>query len=90
MENLLGGFTCFRKIEKEELDLFDKALQGMVGVGRTPLAVATQIVNGTNFAFLSYAKGVYPDAEAYNDITVIYKPINGEPIVKEVKKVKIM
>lgn len=90
MENRCGCFSSFREIAEEERKLFEETLRGFVGVGRTPLAVATQVVNGTNYAFLCDSQLVIPDAVHYNDLVIIYKPLNGEPILKEVKEVKIL
>lgn len=90
MENLSGGFTSFREISSEEKALFAKALDNFVGVGYTPLAVATQVVNGMNYAFFCNSRIAVPGVESYNSLVIIYKPISGEPILKEIKKVNIL
>lgn len=90
MENLLGGFTSFREISNEEKALFTKAIENLVGVGYTPLAVATQVVSGMNYAFFCNSRVVVPGAESYNSLVVIYKPITGEPILKEIKRVNLL
>lgn len=90
MENKYGAFGSFREITEEEKKIFKDTLAAYVGVGRTPLAVATQIVSGMNYAFLCDSKIVVPEAVPYNDIVVIYKPLKGEPILKEIKEVKIL
>lgn len=90
METLVGGFTSFREIQEEEKALFEKCLRNLVGVGRVPLAVATQVVNGVNYAFLCNSQVIIPDPVPYNELVIIYKPLEGEPILTEFKKVQIL
>lgn len=44
----------------------------------TPIAVAKQIVNGTNFRFICIAKPLLDNLNPHFAIVDIYKPINGE------------
>ncbi len=50
MENAFieGGYTAFGLLNSDEKHLFEKVLAPLVGAKHVPLAVATQIVNGTN------------------------------------------
>lgn len=43
-----------------------------------PVAVATQIVNGTNYRFLTIAEPKSTDGTPYFALVEIYKPIEGE------------
>lgn len=90
MKNSEGGFSNFREITKEEKQLFEETLKNYVGVGHRPLAVATQVVSGTNYAFLCEAKIIHPETIPYNDIVVIYQPLEGKPILKEIKEIEIL
>ncbi len=46
--------------------LFNKALQGLVGVGYKPLFyIGKQVVKGMNYYFVAEAKPIYPDSEPY-------------------------
>lgn len=46
------GYT--QLLAEEDLTRFEKAVEGLVGVGYTPVQViATQLVNGTNYAYLA-------------------------------------
>lgn len=89
MENL-GGFTSFREITKEEISLFEKAMNGLVGVRYTPLAVATQVVNGINYSYLCDSMVVVPGAVNYNALVIIHKAMDGKTSIMEIKKVKII
>lgn len=84
------GFTCFRDVVDEEKDLLDRALKDQNGVKHIPLAVATQIVNGINYAYFCITKGISTGNGHYNNLIIIHKPISGDIFVKEVRKVKIV
>ena len=81
-----GGWTPFSTtISKEAMDIFNKTKP--VGVHYTPLAVATQVVSGTNYRFFCNAQVVYPDAPNDAVITQIYQPLNGEAHITSITKV---
>lgn len=90
MKDFEGGFSSFREITDDEKQMFNEILKDFVGVGRTPLAVATQVVNGMNYAFLCDAKIVIPSASPHNEIVIIYRPLQGEPILTQIKEVDIL
>lgn len=59
---MLGGWTEYRSLSEEDQKVFDKALNGLVGVQYTPIAVATQVVNGVNYSFFCNAQIVIPNS----------------------------
>lgn len=67
---MLGGYTQERPLSKEEKALFDKAYKGEVAL--RPVSFATQVVAGTNYAFLCKDKG----GNKY--MVVIYQPLPGQ------------
>lgn len=87
-KEILGGYTAFRKIEEKEKALFEKTMN-LKGVSYTPLAVATQVVSGTNYRFLCEAKVVIPDPVPYNTLVTVYAPLQGESVITEIKNVVI-
>ena len=72
-----GGWTPFAKVSADAQKVFDEALKGLVGAGYTPLAVASQVVNGTNYIFAANGKIVYPDSREYSTLVRVFKPLNG-------------
>lgn len=83
---ITGGYSRFTtRISKKASKVFDKALQGLVGVGYTPLAVSTQVVAGTNYRFFCNARGVYPGALNEGAILDIYKPLKGPPHLTQIR-----
>ena len=47
---IVGGWTPFSSnITKEASEVFDAAFKGFVGVSYSPVAFATQVVNGVNY-----------------------------------------
>lgn len=50
----------------------------------TPVAVAKQIVNGTNYRFICIAEPQQENLSAHFAVADIYKPISGEPYVTNI------
>lgn len=74
-----GSWTDFNfNISHDARKAFDAAMHGLVGVGYKPLAVATQVVAGTNYCFLCEATPVYPGATSYAAKVYIYQPLHGQ------------
>lgn len=66
-------------ITSEAQSAFDKAMEGLVGVSYTPVALlGTQLVSGTNYSFLCEAKVVYPDAQPYYAVVSVYQDLQGQ------------
>lgn len=88
---LAGGWTVFEDMDKmadvssEDADTFNKALEGLTGVGYTPVTVlGTQVVAGENLAYL--AKGTMVTAEPVTNAYVIsvYKDLEGGASVNNI------
>lgn len=47
-----GGWTQFGPLDAESTRLFDRVMGGIAGAGYTPIAHATQVVNGINHRFI--------------------------------------
>ncbi|ADQ80267.1 hypothetical protein Palpr_2131 [Paludibacter propionicigenes WB4] len=78
----VGAWTAYStSISAEAMAAFKEALKGHVGVNYTPLAVASQMVSGTNYRFLCDAQVVYPDAPHYGALVPVYKPLNGPAVL---------
>lgn len=93
MENLAGGYIAFRQIAKEEIDMFNYVMKPILGVQHKPLAVATQVVSGTNYAYLCESTIVYPNSIPYNTLVIINKPFPAEnkpPMILEIREIKII
>ena len=86
---VVGGWSGFTfEITPEQRKVFDNAMGGLLGVKYSPLAVATQIVAGTNYCYLCKAQPVYPKAQEYAAEVFIYLPLQGPPHTYEVKILK--
>lgn len=86
--NIVGNYTAFRKMDKNDEALFTKTMK-LQGVKYIPLCVSTQVVSGKNSRFLCEATVVAPEAVAYNSLVTIYSPLQGEPVITEVKKLAV-
>lgn len=83
-----GGWTAWNfTVSDEAMKVFKKALDGFVGVHYTPLAFATQVVSGTNYAFLCKGKAVYPNAPETANIVYVYQPLKGDPHITHITQI---
>ncbi len=94
MENsMAGGFTPLRSIVADEKELFISVMDRIVGASHKPLAVATQVVNGTNYAYLCETTLATLHGESYNTLVIIHKPlpnVNEPPTLLEIKRIKVI
>lgn len=75
-----GGWALTEdaKITSEAQQAFDKALEGLVGVQYSPVALlGTQLVSGTNYCVLCEATVVYPDAQPGYALVYVYADLQG-------------
>ena len=78
----LGGWTLNTSyhayLTDDEIALFKKATEGLVGVGYEPVAIlADQVVAGTNHAYLAMAKTVTAEPKDFWAIVTVYEDLNG-------------
>lgn len=75
-----GGWSVAEDnaITDENKAVFDKALEGLLGVDYEPIAyLGSQVVAGTNHCFLCKATVVAPDAEPTLVLIYIYEDLEG-------------
>ena len=82
-EGMVGGWQAAEDpaVTEELQAIFDKGLEGLVGVGYTPVAyLGSQVVAGTNHAFLCKVVSAYPGsleaAPAYA-MVYLYEDLSG-------------
>lgn len=74
-----GGYSEWSfDLTPEAMDVFNEALQGLVGVNYEPFAFATQVVAGTNYSFLAKARPVVPDPPLGVAKIHIFAPLPGQ------------
>ena len=76
----VGGWTPAEDptVTEERQAIFDKGLEGLLGVGYTPVAyLGSQPVAGTNHAFLCQATVVVPNAKPTWVILYLYENLEG-------------
>ncbi len=75
-----GGWTPAEDftVTEERQAIFDKGMEGLLGVGYTPVAyLGSQVVAGTNHAFLCQSKVVAPDTAPFFTIVYLYEDLQG-------------
>ncbi|MBQ6217812.1 MAG: hypothetical protein IJK53_10560 [Erysipelotrichaceae bacterium] len=90
----LGGWQIHEyfedRIKKDQKEIFDDAAKDLVGVGYVPLRVlATQIVSGTNYAFLCQGITISGVPEVNYYIIVVYHDLDGTNEVKAINKLDV-
>nr|UWI50714.1 hypothetical protein NZ312_03195 [Clostridioides difficile] len=70
-----GGWSKFRPVEKEEVEIFNEAVGMLKGVDYEPLIVATQVVAGTNFKFICNATAITNPPKDYLAEIIIFKAL---------------
>lgn len=81
-EGLMGGwqdnYELPNMLSEEEQAIFDKALEGLLGVSYTPVAnLATQVVAGRNYAFLATGTTVTAEPITHLYIIKVYADLQG-------------
>lgn len=86
-EGPLGGWTLADTIEMTDdlTALFDKGMEGLLGVDYVPLAyLGSQVVAGRNHCFLCRATVVYPGAQSVLALVYLYEDLSGEVSVTDI------
>ena len=74
----------------EEAAIFESAIQGLLGVSYTPVAVlATQLVAGTNYAFLCSGVTVIPNATPEWYVVTVYQDLKGNTAVISIEDIEL-
>lgn len=86
----LGGWTATDAVSlvmpEEATAAFEKAMDGLLGVNYTPVALlAKQVVSGTNYCFLCEAKVVAPGAEGVYCLVYVYQDLQGNASILDVE-----
>ncbi len=69
-------------LSDEDKEIFEAATEKLMGVNYVPVSVlATQVVSGTNRAYLCTGTVVAPDEEASWHTISVYSPLSGDPEV---------
>ena len=79
-DSLDGGWSVAEDsaITEKTKAVFDKAMEGLVGVSYEPIAyLGSQVVAGTNHCFLCRATVVYPNAVPRLVLIYIYEDLEG-------------
>ena len=88
-EGLMGGWQDASELPNmltdEENAVFEKALEGLVGVGYTPVAtLAKQVVAGTNYAFLALGTTVTAEPVTHLYVINVYADLQGNATINNI------
>ena len=88
----VGGWSVPQdtKITEEELKIFNKAIEGLTGVGYEPVAyLGSQVVAGTNHCFLCKSTVIYPGATNRYTLVYIYEKFDGTEEILNIADIKL-
>ncbi|ACA87416.1 MULTISPECIES: hypothetical protein [Shewanella] len=80
-----GPFTS--EIDTQAKEAFSEAMEHFVGVDYSPVAVATQVVAGLNYAYFCNAQIPGLGSSVYPAMVNIYKPLDGDAVITHIQKV---
>lgn len=72
-EGMMGAWSDYHKLTPNEQNVFDEGMEGFAGVAYSPVAAATQVVNGENYSFFCNATTVTEKPEHFPAIVDMYK-----------------
>ena len=87
--SLLGGWTSAESpvVTKELLAKFEKATETLTGMQYVPVAyLGSQIVNGTNHAYLCRIAATVPDSVETYAIVTLYETLDGDISISKVEE----
>lgn len=89
LESICGGWSKFEPLTQEDVEIFQFATRGLLGVHYEPSSVSRQVVAGVNYRFRCTVIPVVLNPEEYDAIVQIYKPLEGEgePFITSIKPV---
>ena len=86
-EEVVGDWLPFQCMTNEATEVFEKAIEGFIGVKYTPVAFAYRIKNGKQYRFVCNAKAVYPEIKNEAAIVTIYHGPNESPYLTDIKRI---
>jgi len=86
MTGAWSSYTC--ELSNEAKAAFKIALGDLRGVNYTPVAFAQQVVAGMYYSFFCNAKVVYPGAPNEAALILVFQPLKGDAVIKEIQPIK--
>ncbi|WP_028313057.1 hypothetical protein [Derxia gummosa] len=84
-ETIPGGWTEWQFVATPNVQaLFEDVTTKLLGVKYKLVAYATQIVAGTNYAFLVEGTVVVPNGKNFISVIRVYVPLEGTPSVTSI------
>lgn len=83
----LGAWSAWNfTLTAEATKVFNAATKGLVGVSYSPVAFASQVVAGTNYSFICWAKSSTNPAMAYPVQMHVFAPLQGDPTIQGIER----
>lgn len=76
------NFTLTAEAKK----VFEEATKGLLGASYTAVAFSSQIVNGTNYSFICWAKSATHPSVTYPVQMHVFAPLQGTPVIQGIER----
>ena len=86
---LTGGWSEPRPLTMQDRKVFAEAISGTLGATYTPHLVSTQVVSGTNYAFLCGMRSATYSSDVGFAVVLVYKPLSGKAQLTDIRKCSI-
>ncbi len=84
-----GAWTPFKTdLSEDQKKVFTTATKDLMGVGYQPIAVATQVVAGTNYSYFCNATLATPAQDTYTAMVNVYQQTDGSVHLTEIRRVQ--
>lgn len=74
---IVGGWSNYNPVDQRAREIFEQAMNGLMGVHYVPFLYKTQLVAGTNYEFVCLSKVIYPNARWSVAKVSIFQPFQG-------------
>lgn len=83
----VGAWSAWNfTLTAEAKEVFAAATKGLVGVSYTAVAFASQVVNGTNYSFICWAKSATNPSMTYPVQMHVFAPLQGTPGIQGIER----
>jgi len=84
-----GAWTTYdSNLTEERMNLFNKATKDLMGVNYQPIAVATQVVSGTNYSYFCNATITNQSQDTYTAMVDLHQQPDGTVHLTEIRRIQ--
>ena len=86
---VVGAYGEDREITPEDMEVYNEAMEGFVGVSYDLISVAVQVVAGLNYRFRAVGTPAVLNPEPFDAYIYIYQPLEGPPELTDIERIGV-